>query len=101
ACGLGSGDSLPWLLRRLCSQPKQRRIAQSEKEGLIRVKLLKLLSIPVAIVIAGLFATPALANHAMIDVAQNCQKAGQVCMDLTISTAEIPQGQTRDIKVTI
>src|SRR2546429_7310610 len=54
-----------------------------------------------AILIAGLFATPAFANEATIKVAQNCQKPGQICFDVTISTMDIPKDETRDLTVTI
>jgi hypothetical protein len=52
------------------------------------VKLWKLLSVPVAIVAAGLFATPALANVATFkNVMINCVQAGNVCVQSEVKTA--------------
>jgi hypothetical protein len=52
------------------------------------VKLWKLLSVPGAILAAGLFATPALANVATFsDIKINCVQAGNVCVQAEVKTA--------------
>jgi hypothetical protein len=51
------------------------------------VKLWKLLSVPGAILAAGLFATPALANVATFkNIMINCAKAGNVCVQAEVKT---------------
>jgi hypothetical protein len=59
------------------------------------VKRLELLSVPLAIAAAALFATPAVATQAKtpavtLTVVTNCTQTGKFCFDFTATTANLP-----------